>query len=88
MESFHNHAIKSGTKILSDRVSSISGKAGDFTVLTTAGKEFHTKTVLLATGNRYRRLGVTGEEKFLGSGVSYCATCDGNFFKGLSVAVV
>ena len=53
--------------------------------------EKHTITVgavILATGTEYRRLGVPGEDKFLGRGVSYCATCDGPFFKNKRVAVV
>jgi thioredoxin reductase (NADPH) len=88
MDSFAEHAKISGSEILTDRVASISGKKGDFTVTTTGGKSFQSKYVLLATGNKYRHLGVPGEKEFLGSGVSYCATCDGNFFKGREVVVV
>lgn len=49
---------------------------------------YKTKTIILATGARPAKLGVAGEEEFSGKGVSYCATCDGNFFKGKTVAVV
>ena len=52
------------------------------------GKGIRTKTVIVATGARPNRLGVPGEEALLGKGVSYCATCDGPFFRGLEVAVV
>lgn len=52
------------------------------------GKEYESKTVILATGAKYRKLGVPGEEEFTGMGVSYCATCDGAFFRGKDVAVV
>jgi len=88
MESFRAHAKAYGSEICEDRVVSIEGEAPCFTLKTLSGKEFQTKTVLLATGNKYRHLRVPGEDKFLGSGVSYCATCDGNFFKNLDVAVV
>lgn len=44
--------------------------------------------MLLATGNRYKRLGAPGEDRLLGAGVSYCATCDGNFFKNKIVGMV
>lgn len=59
-----------------------------FTVKTASGKTMESKYVLLAVGNRYRHLGVPGEEKFLGAGVSYCATCDGMFFRNRVVALV
>ena len=49
---------------------------------------FLADTVILATGVSYRKLGVTGEDRFIGRGVSFCATCDGRFFKGRDVAVV
>jgi thioredoxin reductase (NADPH) len=52
------------------------------------GSEYSALSVLLATGSRYRRLGVPGEEDYLGAGVHFCATCDGPFYKGRSVAVV
>ncbi|CCH47558.1 thioredoxin-disulfide reductase [Pseudodesulfovibrio piezophilus] len=47
-----------------------------------------TKMIILATGSRYRKLGIPGEERLLGKGVSYCALCDGNFFRGQDVAVI
>jgi len=46
------------------------------------------KVIILATGSRYRKLGIPGEERLLGKGVSYCALCDGNFFRGQDVAVI
>ena len=49
---------------------------------------YYAKTVIVATGARARRLNIPGETELTGSGVSYCATCDGNFFKGMEVAVI
>jgi len=51
-------------------------------------EEVQTKAIVLATGSRYRKLGVPGEERLLGKGVSYCALCDGNFFRERDVAVI
>ncbi|MCI8670028.1 MAG: FAD-dependent oxidoreductase [Lachnospiraceae bacterium] len=48
---------------------------------------YRTKTVIIATGSRSRRMGLDGEERLTGAGISYCATCDGAFFKGRTVAV-
>ncbi len=50
--------------------------------------EYSAKAVLLSTGSRYRRLGVPGEDSYIGAGVHFCATCDGPFYKGLPVTVV
>ncbi|MDC0335819.1 thioredoxin-disulfide reductase [Pseudodesulfovibrio sp.] len=51
-------------------------------------EEVQTKAIILATGSRYRKLGIPGEERLLGKGVSYCALCDGNFFRERDVAVI
>lgn len=52
------------------------------------GESFDGKTVIIATGVKHRKLGIEGEDKLIGSGISYCAVCDGAFFKGRDVAVV
>ncbi len=52
------------------------------------GKEYAGKSVISGLGSEHRKLGIPGEAEFLGKGVSYCATCDGNFFRGKSVAVL
>lgn len=57
-------------------------------ILVTEKEDFSCKTVILATGQAHRKLGVPGEDQFAGMGVSYCAVCDGAFFKGMNVAVV
>jgi thioredoxin reductase (NADPH) len=63
-------------------------KTGDPIQVTTSRRRFKTRTVLLATGAHYRRLGVPGESEFSGRGVSYCSTCDGPLFKGKKVLIV
>ncbi len=88
MDTFAEHATVSGSEILQDRVASITGSKGDFTITTLSGKVFESKFILLATGNKYRHLGVPGEDRLIGAGVSYCATCDGNFFKNKVVGMV
>jgi thioredoxin reductase (NADPH) len=61
---------------------------GKFKMVCTQEGNFITKTVVIATGAHHAKLGVEGEETLSGMGVSYCATCDGAFFKGRTVAVV
>ncbi|NRH20592.1 FAD-dependent oxidoreductase [Candidatus Gracilibacteria bacterium] len=89
MESFADHARSAGSTIIQERVETVTKNGEyDFTVTATSGTTYNSKTVILATGNQYKKLGVPGEAEFIGQGVSYCATCDGNFFRDLSVAVV
>lgn len=61
---------------------------GDYKLVCTSDGDFETRTVVLAMGASHRQLGVPGENELCGMGVSYCATCDGAFFKGRDVAVV
>lgn len=81
------HAEKMGSIFVRDRVQELRLDGPVKKVI--AGKqEYQAKTILLATGAKHRHLGVPGEEELTGSGVSYCATCDGAFFKDKTVAVV
>jgi thioredoxin reductase (NADPH) len=57
-------------------------------VFTSDGNEYSARVLLVATGSTYRRLGITGEEDFIGAGVHFCATCDGPFYKGEHIVVV
>jgi thioredoxin reductase (NADPH) len=57
-------------------------------VQTADGSEYSARALLVATGSRYRRLGTPGEDDFIGAGIHFCATCDGPFYKGMSVAVI
>lgn len=82
------HAQKYGVEIVPSRVRKISKTGDDFETELDSGKTIKSKTILLATGTKHRKLGIRGEEEFLGKGVSYCATCDGFFYKNKIVAVV
>jgi thioredoxin reductase (NADPH) len=86
-EKMKKHAEDSGCEVILEKVCSMDLK-GDVKKVSTSSKEYTSKVVIIATGSHYRRLEVEGEEKFLGKGVSYCATCDGPLFKGKKVAVV
>jgi thioredoxin reductase (NADPH) len=86
-ETFRNHAEKLGASFVEETVKQIEKIEQGF--LVHCGKEdFETKTVILATGAHHRLLGVRGEQELSGRGVSYCATCDGAFYRGKEVAVV
>lgn len=87
-ESFKQHALDLDVSFAEGAVEKIVPKDGQWSLHMESGEDIETKTVLLATGATHRKLGVPGEETFAGVGVSYCATCDGAFFQGKSVAVV
>ena len=87
MEKMQKHANQYADLKFLEEVSAITKKETKFTI-TTSNSTYATKAIILAMGSEYRRLGVPGEGKFIGKGVSYCATCDGNFFKGKNVAVI
>jgi thioredoxin reductase (NADPH) len=87
MDNFRKQAERFGTEIRIEEVTRIVNSTEGKKVITTEG-EYLTRTVIIATGARRRELGVDGEQEFLGRGVSYCATCDGAFFRGYPVAVV
>lgn len=87
MEKFEEHAKKFGLEIKLTEIISIAAE-GRIQVVKTSDGELRAKAVIVATGAKPSRLGVQGEKKFTGKGVSYCATCDGPFFRGLTVMVV
>ncbi|HCP60614.1 MAG TPA: thioredoxin-disulfide reductase [Dehalococcoidia bacterium] len=82
----HQQAVRYGLEVVTVEVIGISEGQG-YSVATTEGG-FEAATIIIAAGSEYRKLGVAGEENFSGRGVSYCATCDGFFFRGREVAVV
>ncbi len=86
-DKFKEHADKFEVEYATDRVNSIED-AGDHKKVITQKGEYETRAVIIATGADHRKLGVPGERELTGSGVSYCATCDGAFFRNKTVAVV
>ena len=86
-QAFRAHADKLGVEFVEARVKEIVDN-GNFKTVRTRKAEYEAKAVILATGAQHAHLEVPGEEELSGMGVSYCATCDGAFFKGRTVAVV
>ena len=83
------HAQKFGADIRMENVEEIWRQPdGTFKVTTSAGQEFAAPTVIVTAGGTPTKLGVPGELEYAGKGVSYCAVCDGAFFKGEAIAVV
>lgn len=76
-----------GAELASDTVTGLRREDDHFVVARGSG-ESSARAVIVASGTGYRKLGVPGEEEFAGRGVSYCATCDGPFYRGQEVAVV
>ena len=88
MEKFEAHADKFGVEKYSlQEILDIDLK-GDIKTIETGDYIFKSKTVILATGAKPKKLGIKGEQEFLSRGVSYCAVCDGAFYKGKTVAVI
>lgn len=81
-------AEKYGTKFFYDEILSIQKKSDDSFEVKTAGEAHQARSVILAMGASFRMLNVENEKELIGKGVSYCATCDGAFFKGKEVVVV
>lgn len=83
------HVKSLGVEIKSTLVDQIKkDKDGRFNLLLADGSTIQAKAVLIATGTKHRKLGVPGEKELLGKGVSYCATCDGFFYKGKTVGII
>jgi thioredoxin reductase (NADPH) len=82
----HEQAIKYGLETTNTTVNGV--KPGSNYSVTTAEGNVEAEAVIIAAGSEYRKLGVPGEDEFVGRGVSYCATCDGFLFRGLDVAVI
>jgi thioredoxin reductase (NADPH) len=81
------HAMKYVDKLINARVEHVKKIDGGFELTTHEGKNT-VRSIILATGTKHRKLNVKGETEFTGKGVSYCATCDGFFFKNKRVAVI
>lgn len=88
MEKFEQQVRRFSVQIQYEEVTDLEVNAdGSFTIKTDAG-QYQSKTVIIASGKRPRRLDVPGETEFIGRGVSYCATCDGPLFANKKVAVI
>lgn len=85
----YEQAVASGAKLSFEETVSVDKNedSNTFTVKTTANI-YETRAVIIATGAEHRKLGVAKEDEMVGKGISYCATCDGAFFKGKDTAVV
>lgn len=81
------HADAMGMEIVTEEVVSLE-LLGDVKKVVTETAVYEGKTIIFATGATHRKLGVPGEDKWIGAGVSYCATCDGAFFREKDVAVI
>ncbi len=87
MQKIQEQATELGAVVEMEEVVGIKKQAGEF-VVATEDEEYQAKAVILAVGAKNRMLGLEREEELTGRGVSYCATCDGAFYKGKSVAVI
>jgi thioredoxin reductase (NADPH) len=87
MEKFQHHAHHLGANIIQSDVSAITKNGENFEVM--AGTEkYQAKSIILALGMKPRKMNIPGEDKFIGKGISYCATCDAMFFRGKDVVVI
>ena len=86
-EAMGEHAAKLGIEPVRENVLAVED-AGEEKIIRTKKNEYRARTVILACGASHRRLGIPGEEELSGVGVSYCATCDGAFFKDKTAVVV
>lgn len=87
MDEMRAQAVRFGAEIVSDDVTDLD-LTSETKVVTTAEGSFYSRSVILATGSGYRKLGIPDEDRLSGHGVSWCATCDGFFFRDQHIAVV
>jgi thioredoxin reductase (NADPH) len=87
MDGMRKQAERFGAELVSDDVTAVDLKANP-KVVTVGNDTYLAKTVIIATGSRYKELAAEGEKRLSGHGVSWCATCDGFFFREKNIAVV
>jgi thioredoxin reductase (NADPH) len=87
-QDLHRQAENFGARFVSETAVSLEKEGDLFALLLGSGKTLRAPGVIIATGAKHRKLDIPGEEEFYGRGVSYCATCDGPFFKGKRILVV
>lgn len=88
IKNFENHLKSKNVEIEMVKIKSLKKDKSGFSALTENGREFKSKTVIVASGAEPRMLDVKGEKDFIGKGVSYCPICDGPLFKGKEVAII
>jgi thioredoxin reductase (NADPH) len=88
MDLLRRQAERFGARLITDDVTAVDLTGEVKVVVDGSGAEHRAHTVIIATGSKYRELGVPGEKRLAGHGVSWCATCDGFFFRGKDIAVV
>ncbi|MDI3210964.1 thioredoxin-disulfide reductase [Arthrobacter sp. AL12] len=88
MENFEKQAARFGTEIQFEDVTELELDGDIKTVTIGSGETFRARSIILSTGSAYRELGLPNEKRLSGHGVSWCATCDGFFFKGQDIAVI
>jgi len=82
----HQQAVKYGLEVVTAEVTGVT--QGQPYAVSTTGGNFEAEAIIITAGSEYHKLGVAGEERLSGRGVSYCATCDGFFFRNREIAVV
>jgi len=87
-QKMYEHAKELGAETILNDAKDISSEKGVFKIKVSQDKEYLAKNILIATGSQARRLNLPNEDKYIGKGVVYCATCDAYFFKGKTVAVI
>lgn len=83
----YNQVKSLGVEVVFEKATNIK-LANNIKIVETTDHSYETQTIIIATGADNRKLGIDNEDKFIGKGISYCATCDGNFYKTKDVAVV
>lgn len=88
MDNMHKQCKRLGVEFTSDEIVKLDGEKSPFVLTCADGKQYKAASVIVATGAKARWLGLPGEEKFMGHGLSACATCDGFFMRGKKVCIV
>jgi len=88
MQKMEMHAVRFGLQIENGEVAKVGLGEGTWKVVSTGDIEYRAKAVIIATGAELKKLGIPGELELRGKGISYCATCDGPFFKEKEVVVI
>jgi thioredoxin reductase (NADPH) len=84
----YEHATKTGCEMKFESVTNIEKEDNHFKITTDLGKEYEAKKVILTVGTERTKLSIPDEDKYLGKGLSYCATCDANFYEDKVVGVI